>query len=240
MFKAVTDSLLSLIYPQTCRLCLNSVDHADDGVVCGECWDATRIFRGAETLCARCGLFLGESDRPVETFCRKCDDHLYDSACAVGVYDKALAASVIELKRIPHISPRLQKLFISALAAAEFHDSTLIVPVPLSKKRLHERGFNQAAILARIAARHAKITLDESSLVRTVHTPMHRAAMDKKAREITVKNAFAVVRPKLIEGQNILLVDDIFTSGATASNCAKVLKKTGAGKVDVLTIARAV
>jgi predicted amidophosphoribosyltransferase len=64
--------------------------------------------------------------------------------------------------------------------------------------------------------------------------------MDKKARELTVRNAFEVVRPKLINGKNIVLVDDVFTSGATASYCAKVLKKNGASRVNVFTLARAV
>ncbi len=68
---------------------------------------------------------------------------------------------------------------------------------------------------------------------------MHRAAMDKKAREMTVRNAFQITRPKLIADQNILLVDDILTSGSTASHCAKALKKSGASKVNVLTLARA-
>ena len=69
---------------------------------------------------------------------------------------------------------------------------------------------------------------------------MHRIAMDKKARELTVVNAFEVTRPNLIAGQRILLVDDIFTSGATASACAKVLKKNGAVEVNVFTLARAI
>jgi predicted amidophosphoribosyltransferase len=63
--------------------------------------------------------------------------------------------------------------------------------------------------------------------------------MDRKARETTVKNAFEVCRPRLIEGKSVLLVDDIFTSGATVSNCANVLKKSGAASVEVFTLARA-
>lgn len=68
---------------------------------------------------------------------------------------------------------------------------------------------------------------------------MRRASMDKKAREQSVKNAFETIRPKLIEGKAILLVDDIFTSGATVSNCAKSLKKAGAKRVEIFTLARA-
>jgi len=110
--------------------------------------------------------------------------------------------------------------------------------VPLSKKRRLERGFNQAEVLAKILAKQTCIKLDEKSLVRKIHTPMHRAAMDNKAREMSVKNAFEVKRPKFIEGERILLIDDVFTSGATASNCAKTLKDKSAKSVNVLTIAR--
>lgn len=114
-----------------------------------------------------------------------------------------------------------------------------VVSVPLSTRRLRERGFNQAAVLGKVVARHTAIPLDEISLVRSTHTPMHRVGMDRKARAATVKNAFQVVRPKLVEGKNILLIDDVLTSGETASVCAGVLKKVGAVTVNVLTVARA-
>ena len=90
--------------------------------------------------------------------------------------------------------------------------------------------------------RRALLERDERVLaeaIRRMRPPMHRVAMDKKAREMTVTNAFEVVRPKLIEGRSILLVDDIFTSGATVSYCAKALKKKGAAIVKVFTLARA-
>jgi competence protein ComFC len=102
-----------------------------------------------------------------------------------------------------------------------------------------ERGFNQAEVLTQFLSKKTSIEADDKSLVREIHTPMHRAAMDKKAREATVKNAFAVTRKHFIESKKILLIDDVFTSGATVSSCAKVLKKNGAAKVYVMTIARA-
>ncbi|MBA3352333.1 MAG: ComF family protein [Blastocatellia bacterium] len=115
----------------------------------------------------------------------------------------------------------------------------IVIPVPLSARRQQERGFNQAAVIATVIARSGNLLLDENSLVRKIHTPMHRAGMDRKARAMTVKKAFEVVRPKLIEGRDTLLVDDVLTSGETASICARVLKKSGAATVSVLTIARA-
>jgi competence protein ComFC len=240
MLHKIYDSCLALVYPQACQICEKSVENSADGIACESCWEATRIFSGAETLCHKCGAFLQEKPADFETFCHACDEHFYDSARAVGIYEHALAASILHLKTEPFVAKNLQKLFVSAFENSIFQDVSRIIPVPLSKKRNLERGFNQAAVLARILARRTKIILDEKSLARTTHTLIHRAAMDRKARELTVKNAFDVQRPKLIENKNILLIDDVFTSGATVSNCAKALKKKGAGKVYVLTVARAV
>jgi len=239
MFRKIYDSLLTVVYPQACQICENSVENSSDGTICRDCWNVTRIFTGKEILCAKCGAYLMESETPVETFCHRCDEHFYDAARAVGTYENALAASIVHLKREPFVSKNLRKLFISAFYKSNFQDIDLIVPVPLSKKRLLERGFNQAAILAEILGKETNLKVDEKSLARRIHTPMHRAAMDKKAREMTVKNAFEVTRPQFIKNKTILLVDDVFTSGATVSNCAEVLKQKGAGKVYVLTVARA-
>ena len=115
-----------------------------------------------------------------------------------------------------------------------------MMPVPLSPKRKGERGFNQAEVIGRFLSGKIGIPLDTFSLVRSKHTPMHRAGMDRKARDLTVKNAFEVFRPNLVKGRSVVLVDDIFTTGATASYCAKELKKKGAVSVRVVTLARAV
>lgn len=241
MFKVVHTTLLSLIYPQSCRICNSSVEDADLGVACRECWSKTRLFSGNEILCTKCGAFLQVAQVSLDAFCRQCEGHFYDSASAVGAYENALAASVIHLKQTPHVAKHLRKLFAAEVyEKASFLDATLIVPVPLSKKRLLERGFNQAGVLATIIAKESGIAVDENSLARKVHTLMHRVAMDRKARDLTVRNAFEVLRPKLIAGRNILLVDDVLTTGSTVSYCAKVLKKSGANKVYVLTLARAV
>ncbi len=239
MFSEIRDALLTLVYPQACQVCENSVENSADGIACRLCWEKTRVFFGAEILCAKCGRFLQEKPADFQTFCHQCDEHFYDSARAVGIYEDALAASVLHLKREPFIAEHLQKLFLWRFENSDFHDSTLIIPVPLSDRRRIERGFNQAVVLAAILSKKTNLPLDEQSLVRVIHTPMHRATMDDKAREASVKNAFQIKRPNFIAGENILLVDDVFTSGATVSNCAKILKKNGARRVYVLTVARA-
>ena len=240
MFQKVYDSLLTLAYPQLCLVCSNSVENSADGVVCRKCWRKTRIFSGNETLCAKCSAFLQEKSSPHQTFCHKCDEHFYDAAQSVGLYENALAASVVHLKREPFVCKTLKNLFISAFADSPFQDSTVIIPVPLSKARFLERGFNQAEVLAGILAKEFSLKIDKQSLARKIHTPLHRAAMDRRARELTLENAFEVTHPKLIKDEKVLLIDDVFTSGATTSFCAKALKKKGADKVYVLTIARAI
>jgi ComF family protein len=239
MLAKIYDSLLTLAYPQACQICQNSVENSSDGVVCDECWKKTLVFSGAETLCHKCGAFLQPKPSDFQTFCHRCDAHFYDVASAVGIYESALSASILHLKREPFVAKRLQKLFVSRFQESGFQDATKIVPVPLSKKRLLERGFNQAAVLAEILFKRTGIELDEQSLTRKTHTPMHRVGMDDKARETSVKNAFEAKRAKLIEGETILLIDDVLTSGSTVSSCAEVLKDKGARRVYALTLARA-
>lgn len=239
MIRTAFDPLLSVIYPQECRICRNSVENSDDGVVCGNCWNGAIFFSGRETLCAKCGDFLADQPSRFETFCRDCVDHTYDSASAAGLYRGAIAASVIHLKQRPELPRRLAVAFADAAEKINATDRALIVPVPLSAERRRERGFNQASFLAGIAGEVLGNEIDEGSLARSTHTLRHRAAMDRKARDLTVKNAFEVVRPKLIAERDIILVDDVLTSGATASYCAKALKKSGAASVRVLTLARA-
>jgi len=238
MIGKIFDSLLTLAYPQACQICENSVENLSDGIACRKCWIKTNVFSGKEVLCAKCGAFLQSKPANSQTFCHRCDEHFYDSASAVGIYEHALAASVLHLKREPFIAKRLRELFISRFRNSNFHDITLIVPVPLSKRRLLERGFNQAVVLSKIIAEQTRLKLDEQSLVRKIDTPMHRVGMDAKARASSVKNAFEIKRPKCIAGEKVLLIDDVFTSGATVSNCANTLKENGASAVYVFTLAR--
>jgi ComF family protein len=239
VLSKIYDSLLTIAYPQACHICEQSVENLSDGVACANCWEKTRIFTGTDTLCGKCGRFLQAKPTAFQTFCHQCDEQFYDKASAVGIYQNALSASILNLKREPSVAKRLQKLLISRFQGLPFQDTTKIIPVPLSKKRFLERGFNQAVVLAEILAAQTGVSFDTQTLTREIHTPIHRAAMDNKARETSVKNAFEVKRAKLIEGENILLIDDVFTSGATVSNCAKILKEKGASKIYVLTIARA-
>jgi ComF family protein len=155
------------------------------------------------------------------------------------MYECALRASVLRLKQEPYTAARLRRLLGAAQRRTPLSAATLIVPVPLHPERERERGFNQAAVLGRALARETNLPLDEWSLARVAHGERHRAGMDARGRRESVEAAFRVVRPRLVEGQRVLLVDDVFTTGATVSACAVALKAAGASEVFVLTLARA-
>ena len=236
-----SDALLAVAYPQSCVICERSVEQRRFGVVCEACWRETRIFNGSETMCWKCGLVsAGEAPgvAPEEVSCRRCDPQAFTVARAVGPYAGALRESVLQLKRKPHIPPHVEEL-LSALAKREpLNSSTRIVPVPLHAARLRSRGFNQASLIAEVLSREMKLPLDEVSLVRVSSSEKYRAGLDAKGRRETVAGAFAVPHPRLVANENVLLVDDVFTTGATVSACAGALSAAKARNVYVLTLAR--
>ena len=235
------DAALALLYPQVCAACGASVEARADGVACAACWQETRIFSFEDTVCWKCGaLSLGtvsEEKRP-EVRCRRCAREAFTAARACGAYEGALRASVLALKREPHVASRLARLMFETQQRAPLKEATRIVPVPLHPERMRERGFNQAAVLAASLARLTGLPLDEWSLIRTLHTTRHRAGMDASARRESVHEAFEAQRPRLVKAERILLVDDVYTTGATLSACASALKRAGAQEVFALTIAR--
>jgi ComF family protein len=171
--------------------------------------------------------------------CGRCEDDAFTAARACGFYEGALRASILELKRQPHAPRRISRLIHELQNREPLNGADLIVPVPLHGERERQRGFNQAIILARELARVSGLPIDEYSVARRIHTERHRAGMDAKARRRSVANAFEVRRPDLITGKTVLLVDDVFTTGATVSTCSAALTSAGARDVFVLTIARA-
>jgi ComF family protein len=237
------DAALALVYPQACAVCGAGVESRHDGVACATCWRATRVIRAEDTLCWKCGAFTRasiEREKRESVRCRQCDDDEFTAARACGFYEGALRASVLALKREPHVASRLARLMFTTQQRAPINQATLIVPVPLHPERERQRGFNQAALLAQAVARFTKLPIDQHSVVRRIHTERHRSGMDRVARRTSVMGVFAVRRADAVAGKHVLLVDDVFTTGATVSACAAVLKDAGAADVIVLTVARPV
>jgi len=238
----IYDSALALVYPQVCAVCAASVEARADGVACATCWQSTRVFSGDEQICWKCGVLskgtVSHEQRELIR-CGHCDGEPFTAARSCGIYEKALRAAVLSLKNQPYVPRRLVQLLKEVADRPPLDRATRIIPVPLHPKRQRVRGFNQAENIGSAVARGSDRFLDRLSLFRVVHTDRHRAGMDAKARRETVEGAFAVRHPRLIAGESILLVDDVFTTGATASACASSLINAGAKEVFVLTIARA-
>lgn len=229
--QLVYDAVLTLAYPQVCVICGRSVEQRRFGVACETCWRETRIFADDEEICWKCGV-----PGPA---CGRCVELAFTFARAAGTYEGALRESVLLLKRQPYVPQHVESLLADVVRRPPLSLSTRVIPVPLHPKRLRTRGFNQALIVGQAVAKALTLPLDEVSLVRVSTTEKYRAGMDAKGRRDTVAGAFQVTHPRLVAGENILLVDDVFTTGATVSACAEILLTAGATHVYVLTIARA-
>ncbi|MCI0489771.1 MAG: double zinc ribbon domain-containing protein [Blastocatellia bacterium] len=251
----VRDGLLLLSYPEQCRVCDAMVESWDDGVVCARCWTDPSITETffSKPLCAKCGVPLlrapasralsdERAEQESEGFdCGLCAELPYMHARACGAYGGALEASALFLKSRPYLCRRLRVALAQTFSEnRETLASDVIIPVPLHRLRQKERGFNQAAVIAKAISRNFKIPLDTGTLLRTKPTERHRAGMDRIDRTRSVGDAFEVARPRLIAGGRVLLVDDIYTTGSTITACSKALVEAGAEGVNVLTIARAV
>ena len=241
--NVLVDGLLALFYPQACAICEGCVSSRYLGIACAECWQGTRLFTEQDTVCWKCGApSLGtiEPEKRTTVRCRRCNDDAFTAARACGAYEGALRAAVLALKREPNVSHQLLNLLAQTQRRSPLSQATRVLPVPLHPSREKERGFNQASELGRQLARRVRLPFDNKSLIRTSHSGKHRGGMDASARRASVASAFAVSYPRLIAGERILLVDDVFTTGATVSACAAALIASGASEVYVLTIARAV
>jgi ComF family protein len=135
------------------------------------------------------------------------------------------------------LAPALAQLMVDRLPL--FDSVDLVIPVPLHPKRLREREFNQSLLLADRIARRLGLPLSYANLVRIAPAPA-QTTLSRKRRLKNLRGAFAVRRPDAIAGKRILLIDDVFTTGATVNECAKTLRKAGAGDVFALTLARTV
>ena len=208
---------------------------------CLDCWRLLTFL--GEPCCARCALpfDFGGPDGGAE--CGRClaDPPPFDRARAAVAYGEVSREVTLRLKYNgrPGLAETLARFMLRHIEAGE--GEALLVPVPLHRWRIWKRGYNQAALIASALARHSGLPCELDLLRRIRSTPPLRG-LGRPERAQAVRGAFGLAEgaKERLRGRRVVLVDDVFTSGATASACAKVLKRGGAARVELLCWARVV
>jgi ComF family protein len=248
-------SLLEAVFPSKCLICgafdcsersnddVAAHDFADLtlGYFCASCLQDLRWI--ASPFCSKCGLPFVSREGEDHT-CSECltKEKHFRKARAFGIYDGSLMEAIHRFKYAKRTSLSRPLSALCREAFSRFWGPgaiDLLVPVPLHVKRLRERGFNQAYLLIKRWAKSDGLRCDLFSLVRTRWTEP-QTSLSRKERQRNIRGAFAVRNQDRMSGRRILLVDDVYTTGSTVNECARVLMKAGAEFVDVLTLARAV
>ncbi|WP_374405708.1 double zinc ribbon domain-containing protein [Pelagerythrobacter sp.] len=229
--------LVDLIYPPRCPVCGESIAQQDG--LCPACWSEL-VIPGAPA-CARCQRPIASDVAEGTMICAPCLAHppRHDGIAAGTIYNDTARKLVLAFKhgRRIALAPMLARLVAARLPVLE--GEWLIVPVPLHRWRLWRRGFNQAALIARELALGTGGTLTVDALHRHKRTPM-LGGLGRKARAKTLSGAIAADprRAASLRGANVVLVDDVLTSGATSEACVAALKRAGAKRVIVACFSR--
>jgi ComF family protein len=238
---AVLTALAELLFPTLCLSCSKVLPERGGHSFCTDCFAGIRFITAP--LCPVCGIPYPAEESP-DHACGSCilkKGHI-GSARSLGVYESILHDAVHAFKYRGNLTlgERLGRLMAEHdYPSFRVRDYSLILPVPLHPRRLRQRGFNQSVILAREVSRRHGVAMDFRTLRRIVDTES-QAGLKKEERRSNIRKAFAVTDPERIRGQNILLVDDVYTTGSTLGECAKTLLKGGAEAVGALTLARAI
>lgn len=241
--RGAARALLDFVLPPRCLRCSRSTRGALLPWVCSHCWEAVEYI--TPPTCAQCGQPLAAPPEGIATATHRCGACLlappaYDRACAVGVYAGVLRDLIHALKyqRIYGLVRPLGELLRQHFGV--YWDAcppAALVPVPLHRSKLRVREFDQALALARHVSQGVGIPLWTDVLIR--HRPTRsQVGLSAAERRRNIRGAFTVHKPQDCTGKALLLIDDVYTTGATVQECARLLRQAGARRVDVYTLAR--
>jgi len=226
--------VIDFALPPRCAGCGLIVDEV--GSFCAECW--TKIeFLGAGG-CERCGIPLEATDAETCAACLAQPSPVDRMRAAVAYGDIARSLALrLKYGRKTALAATMARFM--AVHLDDYPAHSIVMPVPLHRRRLWGRGFNQAVLIARSLAKSKGLRVECRTLVRSRATPPLKA-MSLNQRRRAVSGAFAVAAGGQVAGRTIILVDDVLTTGSTASACARVLKRAGAERVELISWARVV
>ncbi|RZU41977.1 ComF family protein [Edaphobacter modestus] len=257
LVRAMVDDLVTTFFPADCRVCGGPLPGAGLSPLCDECVDALR--EQLAELCARCGEALDldgvRFERQMEgagVLCGPCRmvPPEFERAAAWGVYADGMreAIQLLKYERAESVARPLGRLLarvIERMGAEGMGRELVVIAVPLFQAWQRQRGYNQSVLLAEEAVRKLgrsgaswRLRAAHGALIRTRKTES-QFGLSSRERRRNLRGAFTVKDPAAVSGCEVLLVDDIYTTGATARECARVLRHAGASKVWVATVARA-
>jgi competence protein ComFC len=210
------EALFNLIFPAKCLACEKNLSNG--GVICEECFSLVRINQ--TLFCGRCLARLPEARRI-------CHPDFPYVLGAVASYEDETVKKLIHALKFQYLKAAAEPL------------GNLLVPLPLSSQRLKKRGFNQSELIAKIFANRFLLQIQTACLVRSKNSKPQSETKSLNERRENIKGCFGVKNASVLNGRNIILIDDVTTSGATLLEAAEVLKSAGVKKIIALTIAKA-
>lgn len=232
--------LLDLCLPRSCAGC-QRIDNRPQSCWCSRCWD--QIPWVLSPLCPLCGRPFTDSPHSIDHLCGECiaSTYYFDSARSAVAHAGIIRSRIHQFKFEAQLewAPPLIELLQIAYARLGLPAPDLILPVPLHPKRLKKRGFNQSGLLAGELARKLRVPVSFNTILRKNPT-QPQTRLNRRQRLENVKGAFELTETDKVRGRRILLLDDVFTTGTTLSECARILKrKGGASEVHAITVTRA-
>ena len=237
MLKDLLDGFSSLVFPPHCYLCHKHHRSISQDPLCSAC--AQMLLRNAPPFCLKCSRHLR---RPGHSLCPSCR-HLepaFDFAWSALVFNDAVKELIHLFKyyqrtRLRRYFGRLMADFISE-SELDIQQFDTLTSIPLFPSKLRERGFNQSHLLAQEIARIFEIPY-QAHLLKKARPTKNQADLSLKERWTNIEGAFKIRHPSSVKNKNILIIDDLLTTGATAAQAARTLKRGGAATVGVLTLA---
>lgn len=229
--------ILDILFPALCLHCQKQLSGRDkNNGICNDC--LSKIAIHATLFCPVCRNRLPENKKICHRDCK------YLLASATN-YDDIIKSIIhaFKYKKWSHLQYPLKDIVNTYLDNLKFQNTDftyyLIIPIPLHKNRQQERGFNQAELIAKIISEKLNLNLEINNLIRFKETKSQVEIKDWEQRRNNLNNSFKILNPAKIAGKNIIIVDDVYTSGSTINEAVKVLKESQVNKIIAFVIAKA-